>query len=306
MRRREYQDGDLPVLQDLVERWIAERGRRGYDHSGALPHRIYENLRGRHPVGDLVQVWTDGPEVVGIIICLRFGCSFDLFLAPRLRGTGVEEELLEDAYRTTAKYAGPSQQYILTDVFSGDRTRRAALTNLGFTEYRIWDDVRERSLDVPIGQSTVDGFVIRPATVDDADGLAAARNGSFDEDWTGQQYRRQVMDKPGYDPDREIVAVAPDGRIAAYTVYWTDTRNRLGLFEPVGTHRDFRRLGLARAVMRYALRRMRAAGLTSVSVNHNADNQAARRLYESLGFVRVDQTSGYRRAVRPGSARSDR
>jgi mycothiol synthase len=54
------------------------------------------------------------------------------------------------------------------------------------------------------------------------------------------------MDRPGYDPERAIVAVAPDGRIAASTMYWTDSRNGLGLFEPVGTHRDFRRRGRAR------------------------------------------------------------
>lgn len=93
--------------------------------------------------------------------------------------------------------------------------------------------------------------------------------------------------------------MAPDGRIAAYTVYWTDTRNGLGLFEPVGTHREFRRLGLGRAVMLHAMARMRSAGLVSVSVNHNADNVAARRLYESLGFVGTDQTYGFRRRFSP-------
>jgi mycothiol synthase len=295
VQRRPYRDEDLGRLQGVLQGWIGEQGRCGYDHSGVLPHRIYENLRGRRPVGDLVHIWADGPEVVGLSICLRFGCAFDVFLAPRLRGTTVEDELLEDAYRTTARFAEPAEEYILTDVFGADQARRAALAKVGFTEYRVWDDVRERSLEIPIGQSTVDGFVVRPATVDDAEGLAAARNASFAPAWTGEQYRREVMDKPGYDPDREIVAVAPDGRIAAYAVYWSDTRNRLGLFEPVGTHRDFRRLGLGQAVMRHAMDRMRAAGLTSVSVNHNEDNVAARRLYESLGFVRTDRTYGYRR-----------
>jgi mycothiol synthase len=295
VQRRPYRDEDLGRLQAAVEGWIAERGRSGYDHSGALPHRIYENLRGRRPVGDLVQVWEDGPDVAGISICLRFGCAFDLFLAPGLWGTPAELELLEDACRTTARFADPGEKYLVTDVFGSDHGRQDALRRLGFERYRIWDDVRERRLDRELGPSTVDGFVIRPATVDDADGLAAARNASFDEDWTGDQYRRAVMDKPGYHPDREIVAVAPDGRIAAYAVYWTDSRNGLGLFEPVGTHRDFRRLGLARAVMQAAMARMRSASLVSVSVNNNAVNVAAARLYGSLGFVRTDQTYGYRR-----------
>jgi mycothiol synthase len=299
VQRRPYRDGDLARLQAVVEEWIWAHGRTGYDHSGALPHRIYENLRGRRPVGDLVHVWEDGSVVAAISICLRFGCAFDLFLAPHLWGTPAEHQLLEDAYRTTARFADPDEEYIVTDVFGGNGGRQDALRRLGFERYRVWDDVRERRLDEPIDVSgelsTVDGVVIRSATVDDADGLAAARNASFEEDWTGDQYRREVMGKAGYDPDREIVAVAPDGRIAAYTVYWTDTRNGLGLFEPVGTHREFRRLGLGRAVMLHAMERMRSAGLVSVSVNHNADNEAARRLYESLGFVRIDQTYGFHR-----------
>jgi len=110
-------------------------------------------------------------------------------------------------------------------------------------------------------------------------------------------YLAEVMEKPGYDPDREIIAVAPDGRVAAYTVYWTDERNRLGHFEPVGTHRDFRRLGLARAVMAAALARMRSAGMRSASVNHNEDNAGAGRLYESLGFEVKHRTYGYRSTV---------
>jgi hypothetical protein len=40
---------------------------------------------------------------------------------------------------------------------------------------------------------------------------------------------------------------------------------------------------------------MQAAGMTQVTVNHNAENLPAARLYESLGFAKVGQTSGYRR-----------
>jgi hypothetical protein len=57
--RRPYTDADLPMLQRTVAGWIASAGRCGYDHIGELPHRIYENLRGRRPVGELIHVWAD-------------------------------------------------------------------------------------------------------------------------------------------------------------------------------------------------------------------------------------------------------
>jgi mycothiol synthase len=292
---RPYRDGDMAVLQETVSAWIAEAGRCGYDHIGELPHRVYENLRGRRPVGELVQVWEDGPDVVGLGINLRFGEAFDVFAAPGLRGSAAEEEMLRVAAETTG--ALTTGAYVCTDVFDCDRARIDLLTGLGFARFRTWDDVCERPLDGSLPAAVPPGFVLRSAEPADAGGLAEARNTSFGDDWTGALYRDEVMAKPGYDPAREIVAVAPDRRIAAFTVYWMDSRNRTGHFEPVGTHAAFRRRGLARAVMVAAMARMVDAGMTTVTVNHNAENGAARRLYESLGFRKTHVTYGYRRAA---------
>jgi ribosomal protein S18 acetylase RimI-like enzyme len=292
---RPYRDADLPALQETFSAWIAEAGRCGYDHIGELPHRIYENLRGRRPVGELVQVWEDGPDVVGLGINLRFGEAFDVFTAPVLRGSPAEEQMLRVAAATTG--ALTAAVHASTDVFDCDTARVDLLTRLGFARFRTWDDVRERPLGHTPPQAPPPGFAIRSATLDDAGGLAAARNASFADKWTGALYRDEVMTKPGYDPAREIVAVAPDGRIAAFTVYWLDSRNRTGHFEPVGTHSAFQRKGLARAVMVAAMARMAEAGMASATVNHNTDNLAARRLYESLGFTKTHETHGYRRAV---------
>jgi len=293
---RPYTDSDLPRLTATVAGWIAEAGRCGYDHVGELPHRIYENLRGRHPVGDLVHLWETGGEIVGLAICLRFGAAFDVLTAPALRGTAAESAMLRHAYETTARYLAADERFVLTDVFDRDTTRIRLLTELGFTHFRTWDDVTERDLTGPLPEPVVpDGFTLRSARLSDADQLAEVRNHSFDTDWTGEEYRSAVMTKPGYHPDREIVVEAPDGRIAAFTVYWIDEHNRFGHFEPVGTHREFQRRGLARAVMLAAMHRMRALGLTTVSVNHNAENEPARRLYTSLGFRRRHVTYGFRR-----------
>lgn len=296
LQLRPYTDADLPRLLDTFAGWIAEVGRCGYDHVGELPHRIYENLRGRRPVGELVRLWEAGDEIVGLTINLRFGAAFDVFTAPALRGTEAEREMIRTAYQITGERLAASEEYVLTDVFDCDTTRIGLLTELGFTRFRTWDDVRERRLTEPVAEPVLpDGFRVRGARLADADQLAEVRNHSFGSDWTGPEYRSAVMTRPGYDPDREVVVEAPDGRIAAFTIYWVDERNRTGHFEPVGTHREFQRRGLARAAMLYAMRRMWDAGITLVTVNHNAENEPARRLYESLGFARAAQTYGYRR-----------
>ncbi|GAA2286750.1 hypothetical protein GCM10010149_36210 [Nonomuraea roseoviolacea subsp. roseoviolacea] len=288
--KRPYADADLPLLQRSMADWIARAGRCGYDHIGELPHRIYENLRGRRPVGEVVHVWEQAGAPAGLTVNTRFGNAFDVFTAPELRGTEAEIAMIEDAAATTGQGAGE----VLTDVWDCDHTRIELLERLGFSRFRVWDDVQEMALaDAPPEPEPPAGFTVRHARLSDAAHLAEARNGAFQAGWTAAEYRDEVMRKPGYDPAREIVAEAPDGRVAAFAVYWTDERNGLGHFEPVGTHPAFRRRGLARAVMLHAMHRMRP--LTTVTVNHNAENLAARKLYESLGFTPRHQTYGYRR-----------
>ena len=71
-------------------------------------------------------------------------------------------------------------------------------------------------------------------------------------------------------------------------MYWPDTELSLAQFEPVGTDPDFQRLGLGRAVLLDALRRLEQSGITDARVMTNGDNDATIALYESCGFERVD------------------
>jgi mycothiol synthase len=296
----------MPRLLETFATWIAAAGRCGYDHTGEVPHRIYENLRGRQPVGDLVQLWEDADGIAGLTINLRFGLTFDVFTAPALRGSAAERRMLEHACQTTARLmTGSSEPFVCTDVFDCDTVRAGLLTGLGFEQFRIWDNVNERDLRAAVADPRPrPGFLLRSARREDAQQLATVRNHCFEENWSGDQYRSAVMDKPGYDPAREIVAEAAGGQIAAFAVYWVDQRNKIGHFEPVGTHRDFQRRGLARAVLLHAMRQMVAQGLTLVTVNHSAENLPALRLYESVGFRKRHQTLGFRR-LRPGHGNSE-
>jgi ribosomal protein S18 acetylase RimI-like enzyme len=50
---------------------------------------------------------------------------------------------------------------------------------------------------------------------------------------------------------------APGGTTAASTIMWLDEANKTAEFEPVGTHPDYRRQGLARALMLHGMHRAR-------------------------------------------------
>jgi mycothiol synthase len=93
------------------------------------------------------------------------------------------------------------------------------------------------------------------------------------------------MRSPAYASALDLVAVAPTGEIAAFCICWFDPVNRTGLFEPVGTHPDFQRRGLGKAVILAGLEQMKAGGMTRAIVMAEGDYPASQRLYQSAGFL---------------------
>jgi mycothiol synthase len=147
------------------------------------------------------------------------------------------------------------------------------------------------------------GFTIRPVNgeAEHAPRAAAARRAFRSTMPPAAHAARYLgfMRSVAYARDHDLVAVARDGRVAAFTVFWPDTELSLAQFEPVGTDPDFQRMGLGRAVILDALRRLKDAGIAHARVTTNGDNHAAIALYESCGFDRVDTlVNWYRPNVR--------
>jgi ribosomal protein S18 acetylase RimI-like enzyme len=108
-----------------------------------------------------------------------------------------------------------------------------------------------------------------------------------------------VKRTPGFHIDRELVVVAPGGRFAAFLIYWLDPVSKSGLFEPVGCHPDYQRLGLASALMYEGMRRMLAQGMTMAIVLHQPaqKNLASAALYRSVGFNLRYTITDYRKQL---------
>ncbi|MBV8067501.1 MAG: GNAT family N-acetyltransferase [Candidatus Eremiobacteraeota bacterium] len=100
-----------------------------------------------------------------------------------------------------------------------------------------------------------------------------------------------------YEPFLDLVAVDGSDEVAAFCSAWLDRTNRVGLFEPVGTRDQYRRMGLARALMSEGLQRLQQLGATSAVVRARNDNAAAIACYQNLGFSIVCDTFGFERTI---------
>lgn len=298
---RPYQDEDLESLQNALANWIQQQGHdMGYCHVGDIPHRIYNGIRSRVPRGEIIRIWENDEQILGIGFAQPYHNGFDVWISPDYIGSETEREIFEWVYETTRRLMneiGREDKEVSGDVEETNTHRQNLLKELGYYQGKNWINHTLRDLSEPIPESVLpEGFIIRPSSYDHYAQLAAVHVGAFNSAWTPELYRDEVMCKPGYDAEREMVVVAPDGQFAAFTVYWLDELNKVGLFEPVGTHSDFQRKGLGRALMNHTMKIMRERGMNHALVGHATDKPASTGLYAAVGFKLHHRIYEYKKA----------
>lgn len=134
------------------------------------------------------------------------------------------------------------------------------------------------------GPDPADRFVLRPMTAADVARVAAIEAASFRTPWSEASFRHE-LDIPF---SRALVASPGDDSctIAGYVVLWR-VADEIHLLD-VAVEKGFRRQGLGRRLTLAVLDEAVACAAALVSLEVAQDNQAARELYEDLGF-RVTQ-----------------
>lgn len=170
-----------------------------------------------------------------------------------------------------------------------DAARRRLLRERGWQEGEGWGMARRLRLGTrPRGiPSLPPGYRLRETRPDPADdqGIADLLNAAFGRTFhTAAEFRGFTAHAPSYRRDLDLVAEAPGGILASYVGITWDEANRRGSFEPVCTHPEHRRRGLAVTLMREGLRRLAALGATDAYVE-TGDMEPANALYEEAGFT---------------------
>lgn len=98
------------------------------------------------------------------------------------------------------------------------------------------------------------------------------------------QWRERTIGTPLYQPDLDLVAVAPDGTLAGFCVGWHEPARGLAQLEPVGVHPRYQRRGLSRALLTEMLYRFKGRGASVAIVETEFERTAARAAYDAVGF----------------------
>ena len=283
---RPYTADDLPAALQFVGRCFRDNQLR-HHHPGDIVHWMSNGYRGT----DLDQYFwlceEQGELTAFAELSKGEWASYTLITHPQRREGGRELALIAECQTLMRQRMkeNPNKCVLSTNVAASDQERVTWLKKLGYHVKLSNRVVALRSLETPLPVPVLPkGFGIRSAAGENEAGLVAAvHNGSFGSSWSPEAYLK-VMRTPAFKVGRELVVVAPDGRFAAFLIYWLDPVSKSGLFEPVGCHEDFQRRGLTSALMHEAMKRMVNAGMEKAVVGYNSDSVAAKKLYASVGF----------------------
>ena len=292
---------DLLDMLDLLMEARAQTSDWRYAHVGELLFDFFMVACHLNPQ-EHIRLWhDDAGKLVGYAM-LGEDPAFNWQILPAYEWSGIEDEAwawvetrLADLRQRDAKlWGGP----LVSGARQDNAKRIAFLEQHGFEYCGDFAEVNMlRSLDEPIPEAPLPaGFEVRAVAADEIPNRAAGQRDVW-LPWTVGEVSDDdyayFMRLPGYHRDLDIVAVAPDGVIAAYVNGWIDPVNRIGDFGPVGAIPEYRRRGLTRAVLLEGLCRMKAHGMNRVCVSTGISNTAARNLYESVGFSVVNHYLDY-------------
>jgi mycothiol synthase len=173
-----------------------------------------------------------------------------------------------------------------------DTARMAWLIRHGFQSLAVRTLRFIRSLGDPIPDPQLPaGFSIRSvAGPADVEALVALHRAAFGTDNMTMEERRAMMGRPDYMPELDLVAIAPNDRLAGFCVCGIPaeenavTGHSEGYTDPIGVHPDFQKQGLARAMILTGLRLLRERGLEYAALGTSSENVAMQAAARSTGF----------------------
>jgi ribosomal protein S18 acetylase RimI-like enzyme len=295
-------ESDLTQMQALLMEARSRTNDWHYSHVGELMWGFFMVTCHLNPQ-EYIRLWHDNQGKLVAYAILGEDPSFDCQVLPEYEWSGIEAEAMAWAETRISELRKRDGQQWSGGFVSGarqdDAKRVAFLEQHGFRYRGEFAEVNMlRSLAEPIPETVVPpGCQVRAlAEAGDTSSRAEGEREVWlpwtDGNVSDDDYAR-LMRLPGYHRELDLVAVAPDGIIAAFVNCWIDPVNRIGDFGDVGARPAYRRRGLTRAVLLEGLRRLKARGMDRVCVSTGVANTPALCLYESVGFRIVNKYLDY-------------
>ncbi|MFW9926705.1 MAG: GNAT family N-acetyltransferase [Candidatus Thorarchaeota archaeon] len=234
---------------------------------------------------EYLKIWRDGDHIVALSVTKPSG-SCHLSIHPEYFEIAGEVVIwMQERVRELSQKDSTKMSLVVDDA---DDDLISVLSRLGFEKDEIEGDNQVRLADSPIQTySLPEGYSVRNAIIaEDYEKYREVQKAVFPHI---KSMSKELLDTYGsasfYQEELDIVAVAPNGEFAAFCTARIDPVSKITELEPVGTHPNHRKLGLGRAVILETFKRLEKFNPSVVVILGAAPSEAARKLYESVGFV---------------------
>lgn len=291
---RPYQtDDDYWRMRDFLRRvFLLNHGLQRSWHVARLDYARWHtclNCAGVR-LEEVAFLWENEGQIVAMLMPDGGKGEAHASVNPELRTLELEEEMLTVAEEHLASITPDNKKCLTVWAATAEILRQELLIQRGYTKENWPETQWRRRLETEIPSiPAAPGYTLRSL----GDGLEllercyASGLGFHDgdiqvavENRADPAWYRHIQTAPLYRRDLDLVAVAPDGSIAAFCTVWFDDVTRSGYFEPVATVPAHQRRGLARSLMTEGLRRLQRMGANLAMVS--GYSPSANALYQSV------------------------
>jgi ribosomal protein S18 acetylase RimI-like enzyme len=290
---------DLQLMLEALMAWRAQQPAGDYFHVGDLLWM----LRHAGEPERTIRLWEEDGYLLGFVTIDLPGGELLIQVSPSARDS-VQRELFAWGVRRLdeASRCQGTDKTIWMQAGEDNLARIASLEAEGFKQSDQRHVELVRPLDTPVDPPHLPpGFTVRAFRDEQEVEAYVDLHRDAWSVWAPSTYsveqHLRLMRHPGYVRELTPVAVAPDGRLAAYCIGWLDEVNKIGEIEPLGTRPAYTGMGLARAIVVEALRRMRNHGMETALVYASTNNDRAWKVYESSGFRPARTIYNYHRRI---------
>lgn len=239
---------------------------------------------------EYIKIWEESDSgVVAVTICKPSG-DCRIFIHPEYRNYEETLVLALEKQRADMKTDDPKLKMSFV-VEAGDTLREDLLKQRGYENKGVCEHNRILPDTYQVPEFILpENYTIRHVDVEkDHEHYRAAQAAVFPHCANMTLKLLQIYSEAEfYNPELDIVVVAPDGSFAAFATGRLDPVSRLAELEPVGVHPDHRKMGLGKAIVYEGIRRLQKHNPEAIVILGAASTEGATKLYDTVGFERTD------------------
>jgi ribosomal protein S18 acetylase RimI-like enzyme len=267
----------------------------------------FEELMALEPIRARTRLWRSADEQ---IVAFAFVDNFNnlcFSIDPEVREEELGAQIVEwgEVYMRGRNQESGLKETLDASCDCGNSDRIRFLEQHGFNRTDLRTLKYARSLEVSIPEVQLPaGFMIRSVLGEwEVEQLVELHRAAFGTNYMTTDYRLAMMRTASYDPELDLVLVAPGEKLAAFCICGIEvgenepSEQKVGFTDPIGVHPQYQKRGLGKAILLTGLRALRQRGVERVGLGTSSENIPMQRLAESAGFQLEKEKYWYSKEV---------